>query len=81
MQCSAMFGSESESAGSHGNGVFNEYQQTQYDRIREIREEIKTRSNRFGEFGMNARRRADQEEFNSFMSDGPYSKSTGSTSV
>ncbi|MFT5894644.1 MAG: hypothetical protein ACI8VW_001516, partial [bacterium] len=36
---------------------------------------------RFGEFRMNAKRRADQDEFNSFMSGGPYSNSTDSTST
>lgn len=55
------------------NVVFNEYQQTQYDRIREIKEEIKSRANRFSEFRMDAKRRADQEEFNRFMASGPYS--------
>lgn len=53
------------------NVVFNEYQQTQYDRIREIKDEIKSRSKRFGEFRAAAKRRADREEFNQFMSDTP----------
>lgn len=53
------------------NIVFNEYQQTQYDRIREIKEEIKSRSRRFREFRANAKRRADEEEFNRFMADAP----------
>jgi len=53
------------------NTVFNEFQQTQYDRIREIKDEIKERSRRFSEFRANARRRADEEEFNRFMSDAP----------
>ena len=61
------------------NVVFNEYQQTQYDRIREIKEEIKSRANRFSEFRMDAKRRADQEEFNRFMASGPYSDSSGNT--
>lgn len=52
------------------NVVFNDYQQTQYDRIREIKEEIKSRAQRFGEFRMSARRRADQEEFDRFMANG-----------
>ena len=56
----------------HGdNVVFNEFQQTQYDRIREIKDEIKERSRRFTDFRANARRRADEEEFNRFMSDTP----------
>lgn len=49
------------------NRVFNEYQQTQYDRIREIKEEIKHRAQRFSDFRSDARRRADQEEFDRFM--------------
>lgn len=52
------------------NVVFNDYQQTQYDRIREIKEEIKSRAQRFSEYRMDARRRADQEEFDRFMANG-----------
>lgn len=55
------------------NVVFNEFQQTQYDRIREIKEEIKERSRRFADFRANAKRRADKEEFNRFMADAPGS--------
>jgi hypothetical protein len=80
-QWGRMFGNSSEVSEAVDNVIFNEYQQTQYDRIREIKEEIKTRSSRFGEFRMNAKRRADQEEFNSFMSGGPYSNSSGSTNA
>ncbi len=53
------------------NVVFNEYQQTQHDRIREIREEIRERARRFADFRSDAKRRADEEEFNRFMSDSP----------
>jgi hypothetical protein len=53
------------------NSLFNEFQQTQYDRIREIKEEIVDRSNRFQEYRSDAKRRADEEEFNSFMSSSP----------
>lgn len=56
---------------SSGNVVFNEFQQTQYDRIREIKDEIKERSRRFAEFRANAKRRADEEEFNRFMAEAP----------
>lgn len=56
----------------HGdNVVFDEFQQTQYDRIREIRDEIKERARRFTEFRADAKRRADKEEFNRFMADAP----------
>ncbi len=53
------------------NAVFDEFQQTQHDRIDEIKEEIKVRSRRFGEFRADAKRRADEEEFNQFMADTP----------
>ena len=59
--------------GHSDNVVFNEFQQTQYDRIREIREEIKRRARRFSEYRANAKRRADEEEFNRFMDDAPGS--------
>ncbi len=61
----------SSKAGGIDNEVFNEYQQTQYDRIREIKEEIKSRARRFAEFRSNAKRRADEEEFRRFMDDNP----------
>lgn len=53
------------------NSVFNEYQQTQYDRVNEIKEEIKVRAKRFYDFKSNEKRRTDAEEFNKFMSNGP----------
>lgn len=53
------------------NSVFNDFQQTQYDRINEIKHEIKLRSDRFKEYKADAKRRADQEEFNNFMSSQP----------
>lgn len=62
-----------QSANYSDNSVFNDYQQTQWDRIREIKEEIKQRAQRFSEFRSNAKRRADEEEFNRFMKDAPKS--------
>ena len=56
---------------NNANTVFNEFQQTQYDRINEIKHEIKARSERFKEFRDDAQRRADQEEFNQFMASSP----------
>ncbi|MEM7251838.1 MAG: DUF2852 domain-containing protein [Pseudomonadota bacterium] len=53
------------------NVVFEEFQQTQYDRIREIKAEIKERSRRFADFRANAKRRADEDEFNRFMAQAP----------
>ncbi|MFK8081203.1 MAG: DUF2852 domain-containing protein [Granulosicoccus sp.] len=61
-------------ASSTDNIVFNEYQQTQYDRISEIRNEIRERARRFKDFSMNARRHADKEEFDRFMSSAPDSR-------
>jgi len=67
------FGSEEQfvSPANTDNVVFNEYQQTQYDRVNEIKEEIKVRANRFYDFRSDQKRRADAEEFNNFMSSGP----------
>lgn len=53
------------------NEFFNQFQQTQFDRIREIKEEIKDRAHRFAEFRTEAKRRADKEEFRRFMDDAP----------
>ena len=44
--------------------------QTQYDRIREIKAEIKERSRRCDDFRADAKR-ADQEAFNQFMASSP----------
>lgn len=56
---------------TENNVVFNEYQQTQYDRIHEIKQEIKGRSTRFQEFRADVKRKADQEEFDHFMASNP----------
>jgi hypothetical protein len=53
------------------NVVFNEYQQTQYDRIREIRDEIGRRAEAFRTFRADAKKRKDQKEFEEFMSTNP----------
>ncbi len=50
------------------NSVFDEFQQTQYDRITEIKEEIKNRARNFSDFRSEAKRRADESEFKEFMS-------------
>lgn len=64
-------GNQSSKTEVTDNEVFNDYQQTQYDRIREIKEEIKSRAKRFTEFRSAAKRRADEEEFRQFMDDTP----------
>ena len=59
---------------AHGPGdnqVFNEFQQAQHERIREIKEEIRDRARRFADFRARAKRRSDEEEFDRFMSDKP----------
>ena len=53
------------------NRVFNEYQQTQYDRIQEIRDEIDRRRTQFDRFRSDAKRKADEEEFQRFMKEAP----------
>ena len=53
------------------NVVFNEYQEAQYERVREIKDEIKARARRFRNFRANAQRRRDEQEFNDFMAEGP----------
>jgi hypothetical protein len=53
------------------NIVFNEYQQTQHDRIREIKDEIRQRADAFRAFRADAKRRQDRKEFEEFMSTNP----------
>jgi len=55
---------------STDNVVFNEYQQTQHDKIREIKHEIAERSKRFNNWRADAQRRVDEAEFEAFMKDG-----------
>ena len=50
------------------NSLFDEFQQTQYDRITEIKEEIKNRARSFKDYRSDAKRRADEAEFKEFMS-------------
>jgi hypothetical protein len=74
-KCAAMFNgsfgrSRKQKDSTDTNSVFEEYQQTQYDRITEIKEEIKDRARRFGIFRSDAKRRADESEFKEFMSSG-----------
>ena len=57
--------------GDSGNRVFEAFQQTQHDRINEIREEIRERARRFRAFRDESRRRADEEEFERFMASAP----------
>ena len=58
---------------SSENTVFNDFQQTQYDRISEIKEEIVNRARNFKTFRSNEKRREDEAEFNQFMGDKPDS--------
>ncbi len=64
----------SRSAGSNSdsdNSVFNDFQQTQYDRIQEIKDEIRKRADAFRAYRDNLKRRQDQQEFDDFMSGKP----------
>lgn len=69
-------GNSSDSRNTTENVVFNEFQQAQFERIREIKDEIKKRARRFTDFRAKAKRRADEEEFNQFMSDAPANDQT-----
>jgi hypothetical protein len=53
------------------NTVFDEFQQTQHDRISELKEEIKNRAQRFNIFKSDAKRQADEAEFKDFMANKP----------
>lgn len=64
-------GKNARSCGDSRNTVFNEYQQTQFDRIREIKDEIKNRADAFRRFRFDAKRRKDQQEFDDFMASNP----------
>ena len=50
-----------------GNHVFDEYQQTQMDRIEEIKAEVRDRSDRFNRFKGDEERQRQQEQFDRFM--------------
>ena len=63
--------STSGARGHSDNVVFNEYQEAQYERVREIKDEIKARARRFRDFRANAQRRRDEQEFNDFMANAP----------
>ena len=67
-------GREAEGFATEDNVVFNEYHQTQYDRIRDIKAEIEDRARRFKAFRADAKRRKDEEEFNRFMSSSPLAE-------
>jgi len=68
---SEMFSGCCRGESTSGNSIFEEFQQTQHDRISEIKEEIKNRARNFRSFRSDAKRRADEEEFNNFMSNKP----------
>jgi hypothetical protein len=57
--------------GNSDNVIFNEYQQTQQDRIQEIEEEMSKRETHFREYRENASRQKDRAEFDEFMSSNP----------
>lgn len=53
------------------NVVFNEYQENQFDRIKEIKEQILKSAEDFRVFRSETKRRQDQQEFDDFMSSKP----------
>lgn len=61
----------SDRAENSDNSVFNEYQQTQHDRIQEIKDEIRRRTDAFKGFRDDVKRRQDQKEFDDFMATSP----------
>jgi hypothetical protein len=69
-----LFGKKQSDSSRGGNSVFNEFQQTQYDRISEIKDEIKNRARSFRDYRSDAKRRADETEFENFMSSVPLKK-------
>ncbi len=74
-KCAAVFNgsfcrSKKHKDSTDSNSVFEEYQQTQHDRITEIKEEIKDRASRFKDFRSDVKRHADESEFKEFMSSG-----------
>ncbi len=71
---SSKFG-KARSSEASDNSIFNAFQQTQYDRINEIKDEIRERAHRFNEFREDAKRRADEDEFNRFMASTPKAPS------
>lgn len=58
-------------AGSSGNRVFDDYQQTQHDRIEEIRQEIRERDKAFREFKVQQDREMEQKQFDDFIQKTP----------
>lgn len=64
-------GNHNQTSGNSDNVIFNEYQQTQRDRIQEIEEEIRKRETHFREYRENASRQKDRTEFDDFMSSSP----------
>jgi len=66
---SSVFNATKSHENSNGeNSVFDEFQQTQYDRVSELKEEIKNRARSFKIFKSDAKRQADDVEFKDFMS-------------
>ncbi len=66
---SSVFNATKSHENSNGeNSVFDEFQQTQYDRVSELKEEIKNRARSFKIFKSDAKRQADDAEFKDFMS-------------
>ena len=64
-------GGKARTYSASDNVVFDEYQQTQRDRIAEIRKEIRSRAEAFRAYRSDAKRRKDEQEFKDFMARNP----------
>ncbi|MEE9444235.1 MAG: DUF2852 domain-containing protein [Cocleimonas sp.] len=71
---STLFNTKRHKGSNSENSIFDEFQQTQYDRISEIKEEIVARARSFRDFRSDAKRRKDEVEFKDFMSSSPKQK-------
>ncbi len=58
---------KSYARGKSGNHVFDEYQQTQLDRIEEIKTEVRDRDRQFKTFKTDEQRAKDRRQFDRFM--------------
>lgn len=66
-QFGTMRSTRSRNRARSGNAVFDEYQQTQLDRIDEIRAEVHERDHRFTSFKDEEQRTKDKKQFDRFM--------------
>jgi hypothetical protein len=63
--------------GATGNAAFDEYRQSEFDRLEKERRRLEEERAEFEEFLANLRRAKDQDEFDRFMSDRASRKAQG----